>query len=81
MTYADVSLVVEGALDNQSVAYTETDVDEYVQAAEAEAKADGLHTEVYVLWHEHDETNEECACVQYLTDHHPYASFNNETGS
>src|SRR5262245_40894860 len=76
MAYADVSIIVEGALEEEQRLHTDAEVDELVTRVEREAKADGLETEVYVLWHDHDEADEECACIQYAQDHHPYASFN-----
>ena len=78
MAYADVSAVVNGALTEQLIAYTQAQVDEFVEHHERKTREDGLSTEVYVLWHEHENTVEDCACVQYLTDHNPYASFSKE---
>ena len=38
---------------------------------EAESAEDGLTTEIYVLEHHHEMTDDECSCVQYLADHSP----------
>lgn len=75
MRYVTLSIVVDGALE------LEEDYTDYALAEEEirhhaeQAEEDGLKTEVYVVEHEHPPTEGECACVQYLTDHHPRWTF------
>ena len=77
--FGEASVVVEGALVKEVVVCDEGELDDLVGIVGPEAVKDGLETEVFVVWHEHAETVEECSCFQYLTDHHPYASFGVET--
>ena len=74
MTYADVSVIVDGALEEERTFHDETLMNDYLRQIKDEAAADGIRTEVYVLWHEHDDMDE-CECIQYVTDHHPYAVY------
>lgn len=75
--YAEVSVVVDGGLEECVTFHDETAMLDYIAEVGDDAADHGYPTEVYVLWHEHDETGE-CECVQYLTDHHPYASWNTD---
>jgi hypothetical protein len=74
MIYADVSVIVNGALEEERTFHDETLMNDYLGQIEDEAKGDGIRTEIYVLWHEHDDMDG-CACIQYATDHHPYAVY------
>jgi hypothetical protein len=74
--YAEVEVIVEGALDIAETFTTERQVSKFIDKVQAEARYDGLHTEVYVLWHQHGMTTEECGCAQYVTDHHPTYEWN-----
>ena len=79
MAYAQVDVIVEGALDESVFLNSDSAIDTFVSKVERDAEADGLATEVYVLWHQHDEAIDcEGNCVQYLTDHRPTYSFNTE---
>ncbi len=78
MAYFTVETIVEGALqDSQTFYEGEDKMRQYLLKVEADAKADGLRTEVYVLYHDHDESVE-CECAQYVTDHRPEFSYNTE---
>lgn len=75
MSYADISVVCDGALD-ESVTFTdETVLSEYLEKLAEEARGDGVTLEVYRSDHEHEDDGSECCCVQYETDHHPYRVF------
>jgi hypothetical protein len=76
--YADVTVVVDGAVDSEERFYDYALMDEFIRSVEEDAKADSYPTEVYIVYHEHKETEDECSCVQYLTDHHPAYTFNME---
>ena len=56
----------------------ETLLDEYVAGLEEDAQSTGYRYELYRVDHDHAQLvgDEECACVQYLQDHHPYRVFN-----
>lgn len=77
MAYADLDVIVDGALEESVTFHDETVMREYISEIEEEAKDHGYPTEVFVVFHEHED-NIECECVQYLTDHHPYVTFNVE---
>jgi hypothetical protein len=84
-SYAEVSVIVDGALDAEVMFTDETLMLAYLASVGAEAESDGLPTEVYVLWHDHplydeavDLDYDDCACVQYVSDHHPDYSWNVE---
>ena len=56
---------------------------QYASEVEAAAKKDGLPTQVYTLFHEHDEitaeeadAGDECTCIQYLQSHLPTYEWN-----
>lgn len=72
--YAEVSVVVDGALEESETFYDETPLSEYVESIRQEAEGHGYPTEVYVLYHDHSPS--ECECAQYVTDHHPAYSWN-----
>lgn len=72
--YADVSVVIDGAVDTDITLYSEEEVESLVDRETMAYGSHGLDTDIYVLWHDHGITDEECSCVQYVTDHHPYVS-------
>ncbi len=76
--YAEVAVVVDGAQESFDLFHDETHMADHIGQVEADAAGDGYKTEVYVLYHDHDDLGEgeECACAQYLTDHHPTHVFN-----
>jgi hypothetical protein len=80
MSYAEVTVIVDGAFEESETFHDEALLSHYIAAIQDEAEGHGYPTEVYVLWHEHDDEGEECECVQYVTDHRPYASWNIEKG-
>lgn len=73
--YANVDVIVEGALDSYLVFDSQHALDEYIELSINDAKANALHMEIYVQWHDHEMTHEECACAQYEMNHHPYATY------
>lgn len=81
--YYDVSVIVEGALDDDRVfgglggsLDDGPSLEEYVAQVSRKAEADGLETEVYVRYHGHELEIEECSCAQYETDHFPKYHWN-----
>lgn len=73
MGYTDVSVIWEGALDSeQSFTDEQSDAMEaFINAAKADAIASDDSVEIYTLYHDHDMSEDDCVCVQYLTDHSP----------
>lgn len=69
--YDQVSVVVDGALESEEIFTDYLLESEYIRSVAEDALGDGYETEVYVIEHDHSPDDEECACVQYLTDHHP----------
>lgn len=77
MRYADVSVIVEGALDQETTVKNETELQRYVAVLQIDANKQGFTAEVYVVWHEHEaygNVDADCDCIQYVTDHSPYAT-------
>jgi hypothetical protein len=74
--YADVSVIVDGALGESETFTDYLLLEEYVRTIEEEAAGHGYPTEVYVVEHNHALDVDDCACVQYLTDHHPQYAYN-----
>lgn len=75
--YTEVTIICDGALESSESfkgfdtaeleAYLEKEKNEALEAA----GLTGIETEIYVMEHEHDESEEDCSCAQYLSDHHP----------
>jgi hypothetical protein len=71
--YITAQLIVEGALDEDVQFETEEQFDSWLDDIKEQESnsATKLDWEVFRIVHDHPLTNE-CMCVQYLTDHHPY---------
>ena len=83
--YTEVTVVVDGALDDWCTFTNEDTMLQYISEVEAAAKEDGLPTQVHTLFHEHDEitaeeadAGDECSCIQYLQSHLPTYEWNTE---
>ena len=76
--YADCTVIVAGAVEETATFADETLMNDWLKDIEDDAETSGYRIEVYVVWHDHDFDVEECACVQYLTDHHPTYVYNPE---
>ena len=75
MAYDDVSVVVDGALEEERTIHDYLLLEEYVAAVKDDAIGHGYPTQIYVLHHEHNYSpDHDCECVQYVTDHLPYWS-------
>jgi hypothetical protein len=72
--HADVSVVVDGALEEDETFFDYALMEQYLSEVEADAVDHGYLTEVYVVWHDHEPGD--CDCIQYLTDHHPTYTYN-----
>lgn len=69
--YAEVDLIVEGALEESETFGDETLMAHRIAEWDEELRGDGYPGEVFVVWHDH--APGECECVQYLQDGKPYA--------
>lgn len=77
--FADVDIVVDGALESTTRFYDEILMREFLDAEIEMAEGDGLPLEIFVMFHEHsdhDEDMDDCACVQFATDGRPKYVFN-----
>jgi hypothetical protein len=81
MAFAEVTVIVDGAVDRTELFTSEKGVANFIKVVRAEAQADGVPTQVFVLWHFHDVTQTECECVQYQTDGRPLYEWNKPDGS
>ena len=76
MSYYDVAVVIGGAEDYSEDLDTYAEVEQVNDQEALAALEHGLHTQIYVVHHDHAVSDEECACVQYLQDHHPTWEYN-----
>jgi hypothetical protein len=68
--YATVEVIVESALEESAMFTDYLVLKTFLDQVQGEAEGDGLLTEVYVTYHEH-ELQTGCVCDQFKTDHHP----------
>lgn len=75
--YADVTTVWDGAVDSFDTVRSDGGLATLVRQVERDVKRSDTapHVQVFVQWHEHPITLEECSCSQYETDHHPYVEW------
>jgi hypothetical protein len=73
--YAEVMVVVDGAMEEAEEFSDDTLMMDYIRGIEEEQRDHGYPVEVFVLEHEHEPTGDECACAQYAQDHRPRYSF------
>lgn len=76
MAYADVTVIIDGAVEEEHTFSDEAFMLDYIRTIQDEAGSHGYLTEVYILNHEHSLTDDECGCVEYLQDHSPAYRFN-----
>lgn len=76
MVYAELTVVVDGAVESEETFTDYLLMDERVREIGEDAQGDGYPTEVFIQYHEHDITDGECLCVQYETDRKPAHSWN-----
>ena len=76
--YAEVTVLVEGALEEVETFTEEAKLDDYIETWREDAEGSGYPCEVFVTYHEHRplDADEECHCHQYLTDHRPTYAWN-----
>ena len=73
--YAVVSVIVDGALESEETYHDEVLMTNALDEIRDDSLADGVPTEVYVIYHDHDESVE-CECIQYETSHKPKFVYN-----
>lgn len=73
--YAEITVIVEGAVDEEFIATDETILSEQMRELEEEACDSGYTFEVHRQDHDHEQ-GIDCECAQYATDHRPYRVFN-----
>lgn len=76
MSYVDASAIVAGAVEEDRTFFDETLLNEWLSTWESEANNDGYRVEIWAVFHEHEPSDEECSCVQYLQTHEPFRTFN-----
>jgi len=75
MAFTEITVVVDGAEMHHETYRSVYDAAALIQKTEQDAQTDGLHTQIYVVNHDHPDTYE-CVCVEYLTDHRPEYEWN-----
>ena len=75
--YAELTVIVDGAVEEEATFADETLVTEFLNGLEREAEGDGVRMEIHRLDHDHAR-GMDCDCAQYATDHHPYRVFDHE---
>ena len=75
VAHADVSVIVDGAVESDSLFTDYLLMDAFVKEVEADAHGHGHLTEIRVLYHDH-EIGIDCECAQTVTDHTPLYTFN-----
>lgn len=73
MRYVTITVVVAGALELEEDFFDYALAEQAIRDAAEAAEGDGYRTEVYVLEHEHEPG--ECECAQFVTDHRPRWTF------
>lgn len=76
--YAEVTVIVDGALDQEHTFDDYQVMQEYIDILRDLSMDDGQATEVYIQYHDHGISDDECMCAQYETDHKPAYSWNAE---
>ncbi len=71
MTYATVTVMVDGALEDECDIHDYLLLEEFISSIGDEAIGHGYPTELFVLHHEHANTGDECHCIQYAQDLRP----------
>ena len=73
MAYYDITLIYAGGLMDERQ-FDESDIDEmmsYINAMKKEYFYNMEPTEIFGVSHPHEPFEDECSCVQYLSDHKP----------
>lgn len=78
MVYADVTVIVDGALEKEEIFHDYALMDDFIEKEVEDAESDGYPTEIFVLYHSHEDLKdgEECQCIQFEQDHKPYRTVN-----
>ena len=72
--YADVTVIVNGALDEEERFYDPETADQFILETQGDLSRDYLKSDIenaQIFTLEHSHMPRECVCVQYLTDHDP----------
>jgi hypothetical protein len=72
--YVEGWVIADGAVsDSQTFKYSEgKQLDDWLRNKKMEAMSNTARVEIFLLSHDHPTDVEDCACAQYLTDHHPF---------
>lgn len=74
MAYVEVTVIEDGATGPcREFGYSEVQqsaLDQFIADTRRQAESDGVPTQLFMLCHDHDETDTWCLCSQYATDHH-----------
>lgn len=71
--YIEATVIVDGAEEEFTIfenGYDTTDFDDWLDEVKSDFAESDSEASVYIIEHQHP-MNNECACVQYLSDHKP----------
>jgi hypothetical protein len=74
MGYMEITVLVEGAAEEPQI-FADGQEEEMVNSLDATKQFardnSDMQVDIYGLHHAHEQSEDECMCVQYLTDHKP----------
>ena len=71
--YWDANLMVDYAEQEHETFFDAQSLDNWVREKIREYRDEKeLIASVFVVYHEHPMSDDECQCIQYMTDHRPY---------
>jgi len=73
VTHYEVYLVVEGALEEAEIFADLVDAEDWALDEIESCRAAGAAADAYIVPHYCD-IGQECECMQWMTDHRPFAS-------
>lgn len=69
--FVTVTVIVDGALEEEETFRDYLLFDHYLSSLKEDAASHGYPTDVFALYHLHDEDAGHCECIQFETDHSP----------
>lgn len=75
MGYIQASFVIDGALSSADMEFdTEENFDKWVEDCQRGIQGFPVNAAIFRLYHDHAK-GIDCECIQFLTDHHPFWTY------